>query len=70
MITEKKFCIFSLLWICWHWGLLLFALATFPLRKYLMISALAIDAVCFIIWIYLVVFKFDDIRSNRWKRPL
>lgn len=68
IITEKKFCIFSLIWVSWHWGLLLLGFVPPPLRQPLMIGALIVDLVCFVIWFYLAIFKYDEIRSNRWKR--
>lgn len=66
IITEKKFCIFCLAWFCWHWGLLLFGFVPQPLRKTLMTGALTLDALCFITFIYLIIFRFEEIRANRW----
>lgn len=68
IITEKKFCIFALIWFCWHWGLLFFGLLPYPFpRVVIMSTALGIDAGCFLLFFYCICFRWEEIVANRWK---
>jgi hypothetical protein len=53
LIREVNIWKFGLPWLCWHWGLLAFGMLPYPYpRLPVMYTALTIDGLCFVYFMY------------------